>query len=427
MEHYKRWVFGVPDGAGGFVGPYQTRGYACTNAGVYVTTAHPLLDVNDGLEGWTDMGLKKLRGTNQSYCNQVTDDEMWVYAGVANMLVANSNISGLISAPDVLQYKKLISIAANYMRSRFFYGKTKSFSGPYVTSINFDLGTHDTHADNMWSRFNSKLHPQLSRSHLYPAGQIEFLDENTIQGTGTNFQKSDLSRAIMVDYKNVYRISTINAATQVIDVQRQTETSRSKAIYAKGEWVMSPETIMTSWDLSHARRFVHVFDALYDAKAITGTDFPTLAEMQGIAAQFTYGTFNRDFKNPKFTEFISGTMGWYRVNYGSLCTTDADGCTKGYDPWDGSSAAITSGWGEWAKYNADTGYLYCKLDAMINSTDTDVRNHVIRYYEQQMWKKVSGNIVRASFLNYLDADNVGTKKTLLQFVPQLYNATAICP
>lgn len=118
----------------------------------------------------------------------------------------------------------------------------------------------------------------------------------------------------------------------------------------------------TAWDISHARRFVNVFQALYDNKAALGLTWPSLSAMQRLANQFVYGTFNRNFETPLFTNFMNGDNGWYRVGY-------AGQPNFGYGPYDLSDAAITGGYAWWGKYNADIRTLYAKLETMINSTD----------------------------------------------------------
>lgn len=69
------------------------------------------------------------------------------------------------------------------------------------------------------------------------------------------------------------------------------------------------------WDISHARRFVDVFDTLHDNRDITHQSFPDKSVMNGLANQVAYGVFNGDLKHPLFTNYMNGTNGWYRVGY----------------------------------------------------------------------------------------------------------------
>lgn len=100
------------------------------------------------------------------------------------------------------------------------------------------------------------------------------------------------------------------------------------------------------WDISHARRFVNVFDALYDNRQATGIPFPGSQVMAGLANQLVYGAFNRDFNRPLFTNFMDGTNGWYRVGY-------AGRQGFGYPPWGLSDAVPTGGYGFWSRFNPD--------------------------------------------------------------------------
>jgi len=111
------------------------------------------------------------------------------------------------------------------------------------------------------------------------------------------------------------------------------------------------------WDLSHARRFVHVFGTLMKTKDILGLDFPTKSLMEMMANQLVYATFNRDFKKPLFTNFMDGTNGWYRVGYSGRKGF-------GYRPWSITIHVLTGGYAFWHEYNSDIKKVY---DALINA------------------------------------------------------------
>ena len=100
------------------------------------------------------------------------------------------------------------------------------------------------------------------------------------------------------------------------------------------------------WDISHGRRFVDVFDALYDNRGVTGQSFPDDAVMRGLANQLAYGVFNGDIDRPLFRNFMDGANGWYRVGY--MGRPDA-----GSRPYGLTSAGPTGGYGFWAKFNPD--------------------------------------------------------------------------
>lgn len=127
------------------------------------------------------------------------------------------------------------------------------------------------------------------------------------------------------------------------------------------------------WDLSHATRFVHVFNTLYMHKNVTNSTFPSKEQMEQLSNQFVYGVFNKDFKFPAFANYMDGTNGWYRVGYGGR-----EGF--GYGPNDLSFVAITGGYCFWGAFNQDIVKLRNALWTMINSTDEDVVQHRNKTY-----------------------------------------------
>jgi len=167
------------------------------------------------------------------------------------------------------------------------------------------------------------------------------------------------------------------------------------------------------WDLSHARRFVHVFETLLRNKELLNLEFPTKTLMEKLANQLIYGTFNRDFKKPLFANFMDGTNGWFRVGYNGRIG-------YGYGPWDMSIAVLTGGYGFWAKYNKDVDAVFCSLQKMLESNDPDVRKHVIEHYEENYWLHYK----RFRLFNFQDKENPNTQSVLIQFLPSLCNMRA---
>lgn len=153
------------------------------------------------------------------------------------------------------------------------------------------------------------------------------------------------------------------------------------------------------WDISHAGRFVHVFNTLYKNREVTGTGFPDRKFMEELTNQFLYGVFNGDFKKPLFTNFMDGTNGWYRVGYNGRLG-------YGYSPWSMSFAALTGGYAFWMEYNNDIERLYYALLKMIISENPEIRRHVMEYYEKTHfyhYKKVRA-------FDFSNMENPNTKK-----------------
>jgi hypothetical protein len=69
------------------------------------------------------------------------------------------------------------------------------------------------------------------------------------------------------------------------------------------------------WDISHATRYVEVFESLYRRRELLGTQFPDSNVMTSLANQLAYAIFNGDFEKPLFANFFDGTNGWFRINH----------------------------------------------------------------------------------------------------------------
>jgi len=121
----------------------------------------------------------------------------------------------------------------------------------------------------------------------------------------------------------------------------------------KSEEIKKEKENQIGWDISHARRFIHLFNTLYENRDITNDNFPDENVMKKLTNQILYKTFNRDFEEPLFTNFMDGTNGWYRVGY------HGDGFA--YAPYDLSISLITGGYGFWNKYNKDMEKLMTAL------------------------------------------------------------------
>ena len=135
----------------------------------------------------------------------------------------------------------------------------------------------------------------------------------------------------------------------------------------------------TAWDISHARRFVDVFGSLHRNRLFLQMNFPDQTVLNCLSNQFVYKIFNGDYERPLFSNFWNGINGWYRVSYNKR-----DGF--GYGPWDLSIAALTGGYGFWARYNQDIGNLYCRLCMMITCPDDlDVKTFIQSHYSGNRW------------------------------------------
>ena len=165
-----------------------------------------------------------------------------------------------------------------------------------------------------------------------------------------------------------------------------------------------------SWDLSHARRFVHVFDSLTNNRKILGLSFPSRRIVTGLTNQLLYKVFNKDFKYPLFTNYMNGSNGWFRVNYSGRKG-------YGYGPWDMSSSVLTGGFALWQPYNKDIEKVYNALNSMINSKDPKVISHRKKHYEQHLWY----NYKRSASYTLEDRYYPSTQTMLIQLLPSMYH------
>lgn len=326
LDHYQRWIFDEK-------GSFQVKGWGCKYQGEYVKTSMNHYE-------FITKKTKRELGDNKSpgYCNAVTDTDIFIIAGVSNILSANTKDSNLIKIDQNVKnlFLEYLKEGILLLKSRISYHKIKDFDGNLVEASNFDLGVWDYHPDYAYSNYTSKVYPDIKNSE--------------------------------------YRATNVG------------------------------------WDLSHARRFVHIFESLYRNAKTLKLDFPDYEFMKKLSNQFIYGTFNRDFKKPLFTNFMNGTNGWYRVGY-----SNRKGF--GYGPFDMSIAVLTGGYGFLSKYNNDIERVFCALIKMIESKNPDIREHVIEHYENNVWKDYK----HYRSFDFHNKDNPNTQAVLLQFLPSLYN------
>ena len=285
QDHYERWVFGKQ-------GIFQVNGWGGP-AGVYNHYAF--------LEKKYNGDFSKAQN---AYCNAVTDDDLWIIAGVVEILAANAENSRLVplAAEQQKAFRQYAQIGSKLLESRLTESLLQDFNGQPVSGLNFDL--------NIWNDYSDFAYAGYTRDR-FPLPQ-------------------------------------------------------------------NKKTTSVAWDLSHARRFVQVFDTLARNKQLLGGGFPSAIVMQGVANQLIYGTFNGDFNKPLFTNYMNGANGWYRVNY-------ANRRGFGYAPYDMSIAVVSGGYGFWTPYNKDMKSIMNSLWQMILSTQGDIVRHRKLHYENNYY------------------------------------------
>ena len=225
------------------------------------------------------------------------------------------------------------------------------------------------------------------------AGIVELLAANSNDPTITI---SDQQRASLLEYvhtmnrlvqSRVYQTNRNDfAGTSVKGViidygVQETNPSYRYACYTGTTFPTSAQqcTTKTGWDINHGKRFVQVFETLYNNRKITGDSFPDEAFMKSMANELVYGSSNRNIEKPLFTNYFGGVNGWYRVGF--------HGSTFGYPPYGLTSYVPEGGYGYWAKYNSDVGVL---MHALLNRT-ANTRSgkfpdpFMLKYYPALQW------------------------------------------
>ncbi len=326
VEHYNRWIFDSP-------GPFQVRGWGCRYNGKHLPAGMTHMEyINKKID-------KKLgNGDSPSYCNSVSDVDMWIIAGVANILTVYQKDKALvpITSNEYKNFLSYLKTGINLLESRFSYTRLKNIEDKPVVGALFDAGAFDDHVDFTHAGYSGKDHPLALRG------------KSMYQGKGTG------------------------------------------------------------WDLSHARRLVHVYSTLLKARDVLGLNYPTKAHMEKMANQLIYGTFNRDFKKPLFTNFMDGSNGWYRIGF-----SGREGF--GYGPSDLSLAVFEGGYGFWSVYNPDIKKVFLEFRDMLQSDDPSIRKHIVDHYETNFYIKFK----RPHDINFKDSNNSNTQAVLIKFLPAM--------
>lgn len=151
-EHYKRWVLNSP-------GPFQVHGWGCRFDGKPVPT---------GMNHF-ELLTKKLdrrlgNGESPAYCNAVTDFDILIIAGVANILVAYNKEKDLVRiTPE--EYKKLlvyVKTGAKLLERGFSYTQLRNFDGKSVAAAVFEPGLWDRHPDHEVAGYSGQDYPRFS-------------------------------------------------------------------------------------------------------------------------------------------------------------------------------------------------------------------------------------------------------------------------
>ena len=298
---------------------------------------------------------KKLHNQFQStptktFCNAICDDDMWILCGAVELLAAQKINTDLfvLDATQEAKFREYFTIGCQLIESRLKPTALTDFNGNSCQGINVDPGVWKTHPDWRYAGYAGSQFPETDPAH--PGVPID---------------------------PQQYPV---------------------------------PETI--SFDISHARRYVQVFDTLFHNRPITGQLFPSREIMEGLANQIAYGVFNRDFQKPLFTNFFDSTNGWFRVNYSNRTGF-------GYAPWDNSIEWISGGMASWYQYQPDLKKVNDAVWNMIYSEDPTIKTfriaHYIKsYYENgvRVGRDVFNPAIQIYIINFITASEMPPLPTL---------------
>jgi hypothetical protein len=137
------------------------------------------------------------------------------------------------------------------------------------------------------------------------------------------------------------------------------------------------------WDISHAPRLVHVFDALVRNRvalqSVYGIDekkIPDKEVKKAFANAMVKRIWNGDLTYPLFSNYWDGSNGWYRVAY----DIGIDQCREGTPPYGLSDSFAWGGFASWADSSAEIGRLGQRLFTLFRSKTTSDQAFVQKYY-----------------------------------------------
>lgn len=137
------------------------------------------------------------------------------------------------------------------------------------------------------------------------------------------------------------------------------------------------------WDISHARRLVHAFDAIErnrqamrEVFGVEETTLPSPAIIEAFAQQLIVKVWNGDIQHPLFSNYWSGANGWYRVAYDN----GTPRCMEGHPPFGLSDSFPTGGYASWARYVPEIRTLGRRLYELSRASDEASRNFMDQYY-----------------------------------------------
>ncbi len=262
------------------------------------------------------------------------DIDLWkisIYADLAGILVNHSGLRAAVEFDDIQEKaaREQLELLLKLFRSRTLLTEAVEPDGKHVAVADLDRGFERLYADNRYASYSGAEPPV-----------------NCLTVSGEPNQKK---------------------------IKVQIDASSLPPVNSVG------------WDISHARRLVHLFDAIERNRSalqavfgLSDQSLPSRQVMASFARQLRVKVWNQDQDYPLFTNYYSGTNGWYRVAYDN----GTGRCVEGYPPYGLSDSFPSGGYATWGVWDSRLSLLGRRLYGLTQSDSKVDREFIKTYYRQ---------------------------------------------
>ncbi len=142
LSHYNRWVFDDPS--------FQLRGWACIEG---------VRNHYDRVEKLLAKGYDVMN--DYSYCNGVFDTDMFIIAGVGELLAANKKQPLLVplTTNEITRFQDYAALGSAMLESRITEVALTNLSGEAVTGAVFDIGMWEDYGNYAYAGYSGAAYP----------------------------------------------------------------------------------------------------------------------------------------------------------------------------------------------------------------------------------------------------------------------------
>lgn len=329
-DHYLRWILNRDIS----IGTFQTKGWGC-NSGNFSHKEHVAFLMNKKLgtiEFPGTINVKKVK-----YCNMYQDRDGWIAVGLAHLLVAHQMRPDLLKLDpnDEHELKDYLQDSLNLFNARSEVEEIVTSEGNTVLGMVFDKGGNEDDTDLKYSGYLGNIYP----------------GKNT-------FQKQNF-----IDKKTANKIITVQMQWDQLkkdlkEIFKERITVFDDDLMMSIKEISPPTPPKVSWDMSHSRRFVNYywsFDKTIKDLNLAFSSTGVRRSLEESRNAYANNLFYKTVKlveekkgyvvsNVKFTNYLCGNNGWYRVNY-----NNKDGA--GDAPFSLGKTALSGGQAYFIKFN----------------------------------------------------------------------------